>query len=83
MDCTAVKDMMREATRVGYRLHIDGAFGLGYATTVFINLTLLFCWFLEKLFEQDIRTIDLCREEEGWAINCPAPCPGRLLMLPS
>ncbi|MBK0328097.1 hypothetical protein I5535_12445 [Rhodobacteraceae bacterium F11138] len=66
----------------GYRLHIDGAFVMVDAETAFINPTLLPYWFLEKLSELGIRTIDVCHEDEGWVINCLAVRPGRVLMSP-
>jgi len=64
----------------GYRLHIDGVFVMVDVDTAFINPTLLPFWFLEKLKQLGIRTIEVCHEDDGWVINCLAVRPGRLLM---
>jgi arginine deiminase len=37
-------------------------------------------WFLEKLKELGVRTIETTPEDEGWIINCLAVRPGRILM---
>jgi N-dimethylarginine dimethylaminohydrolase len=64
----------------GYRLHIDGAFVMIDVDTAVINPTILPFWFLEKLAELKIRTIEVCHEDPVWTINCLAVRPGRVLM---
>jgi N-dimethylarginine dimethylaminohydrolase len=64
----------------GYRLHIDGAFVMVDVDTAIINPTQLPFWFLQKLEEMKIRTIEVCHEDPVWTINCLAVRPGRVLM---
>ncbi|HEY0295865.1 MAG TPA: arginine deiminase family protein [Bordetella sp.] len=64
----------------GYRLHIDGMLVMVDVDTAFINPALLPFWFLEKLQELKIRTIEVCDEDENWVVNCLAVRPGRVLM---
>jgi N-dimethylarginine dimethylaminohydrolase len=64
----------------GYRLHIDGVFVMIDVDTALINPTQLPFWFLEKLKELKVRTIEVCHEDPVWAINCLAVRPGRVLI---
>jgi N-dimethylarginine dimethylaminohydrolase len=64
----------------GYRLHIDGAFVMIDGDTAVINPTILPFWFLQRLAELKIRTIEVCHEDPAWTINCLAVRPGRVLM---
>lgn len=64
----------------GYRLHIDGAFVMIDAETAIVNPTQLPFWFLERLKELKVRTIEVCPEDSVWTINCLAVRPGRVLM---
>jgi N-dimethylarginine dimethylaminohydrolase len=64
----------------GYRLHIDGAFVMIDAETALINPPQLPFWFLQKLEEMKIRTIEVCHEDGTSAINCLAVSPGRVIM---
>ena len=64
----------------GYRLHIDGNFCMIDVDTAIINPTQLPFWFLEKLKEMKIRTVEVCHEDMAGIINCLAVRPGRLLM---
>ena len=64
----------------GYRLHIDGAFVMIDVDTALINPTQLPFWFLQKLEEMKIRTIEVCHEDGTSAINCLAVSPGRIIM---
>jgi N-dimethylarginine dimethylaminohydrolase len=64
----------------GYRLHIDGAFVMIDVDTAIINPVQLPFWFLEKLKEMRIRTIEVHPEDPVWTINCLAVAPGRVLM---
>jgi len=64
----------------GYRLHIDGNFVMIDADTAFINPTQLPFWFLEKLEEMKIRTIEVHPDDGVSTINCIAVRPGRIIM---
>ena len=64
----------------GYRLHIDGVFVMVDVDTALINPTQLPFWFLEKLKELKVRTIEVCHEDPVWTINCLAVRPGRVLI---
>ena len=48
--------------------------------TAIINPTQLPFWFLEKLKELNIRTIEVNPEDPSGAVNCIAVKPGRLIM---
>jgi N-dimethylarginine dimethylaminohydrolase len=48
--------------------------------TAIINPTQLPFWFLQKLAEIKIRTIEVSHEDPVWTINCLAVRPGRVLM---
>jgi len=64
----------------GYRLHIDGALVMIDVDTAIINPTQLPYWFLERLTEMDIRTIEIHPDDAAGAVNCLAVRPGRVLM---
>lgn len=64
----------------GYRLHIDGAFVMVDVDTAIINPTQLPFWFLQKLDEMKVRTIEVHPEDPVFTINCLAVRPGRVLM---
>ena len=64
----------------GYRLHIDGAFVMIDVDTALINPPQLPFWFLQKLEEMKVRTIEVCHEDGTSAINCLAVSPGRVIM---
>jgi N-dimethylarginine dimethylaminohydrolase len=64
----------------GYRLHIDGAFVMVDVDTAIINPTQLPFWFLERLRELQIRTIEIHPDDGVSAINCLAVAPGRVIM---
>jgi len=64
----------------GYRLHIDGVFVMIDVDTALINPTQLPFWFLEKLKELKVRTIEVYHEDPVWTINCLAVRPGRVLI---
>ena len=48
--------------------------------TALINPPQLPFWFLQKLDEMKIRTIEVCHEDGSSAINCLAVAPGRVIM---
>lgn len=64
----------------GYRLHIDGAFVMVDVDTAIVNPTQLPFWFLEKLKELKVRTIEVHPDDGVSAINCLAVRPGRVIM---
>jgi N-dimethylarginine dimethylaminohydrolase len=64
----------------GYRLHIDGAFVMVDVDTALINPAHLPFWFLEKLSELKVRTVEIHPEDPVFAVNCLAVRPGRVLM---
>jgi N-dimethylarginine dimethylaminohydrolase len=64
----------------GYRLHIDGTFVMVDVDTALINPTQLPFWFLDKLKEMKIRTIEVCHEDPVSTVNCLAVRPGRIIM---
>ena len=64
----------------GYRLHIDGMFVMVDVETALINPNRLPFVFIEQLRALGIRVIELSAEDPGWAINCLAVRPGRVLI---
>ncbi len=64
----------------GYRLHIDGNFVMVDVDTAFINPTQLPFWFLERLRELKIRTIEVGPGDPVSSINCLAVSPGRVII---
>lgn len=64
----------------GYEMHIDGAFVMIDVDTALIAEDQLPYWFLQKLKELGIRTVEATPGDDGWIVNCLAIAPGRLLM---
>ncbi|MDP6692335.1 MAG: hypothetical protein QF384_22795 [Alphaproteobacteria bacterium] len=64
----------------GYRLHIDGTLVMIDVDTAIINPALLPFWFLEKLKEMEIRTIEIHPDDNPGLVNCLAVRPGRVIM---
>lgn len=64
----------------GYRIHLDGDFVMIDADCAILNSTKLPFWFLEKLRELKIKTIEVCPEDATSTINCLAVRPGRVIM---
>lgn len=64
----------------GYRQHIDGVLVMVDVDTVLINPTLTPYWFLERLKELKIKTIELHPEDHPFTINCLAVRPGKVIM---
>ncbi|MEQ8397425.1 arginine deiminase family protein [Thalassobaculum sp.] len=64
----------------GYRLHIDGALVMIDVDTAIINPTQLPFWFLGKLQDLGIRTIEVHPDDPSGIVNCIAVKPGRVLM---
>jgi len=78
-----LKVMGVEVIRVhmtGYRLHIDGNFVMIDVDTAIINPTQLPFWFLEKLKQMKIKTIEVHPDDGVSTINCLAVRPGRVIM---
>jgi N-dimethylarginine dimethylaminohydrolase len=64
----------------GYDLHIDGSFVMIDVDTALVRAESLPFWFLEKLEELGVRTIETTPEDDSWIINCLAVRPGRILI---
>ena len=64
----------------GYNMHIDGGFVMIDVDTALVAEDQLPYWFLEKLKELGIRSVETTPEDNGWIVNCLAIAPGRLLM---
>ena len=64
----------------GYRLHIDGALVMIDVDTAIVNPTQLPFWFLGRLAELGIRTIEVHPDDAAGAVNCLAVKPGRVIM---
>jgi N-dimethylarginine dimethylaminohydrolase len=63
----------------GYRLHFDGTLVMIDRDCAIINPTQLPHWFLLKLEELKIRTIEVGPEDATSSINCLAVRPGRVI----
>ncbi len=82
-----VEDVLRvqgvELLRVqlnGYRQHIDGALVMLDVDTALVNPVGLPFWFIGKLRELGIRTIEVHHEDDFFTVNCLAVRPGRVIM---
>jgi N-dimethylarginine dimethylaminohydrolase len=64
----------------GYRLHIDGALVMIDVDTAIINPTQLPFWFLEKLKDMGMKTIEVHPGDNAGVVNCLAVRPGRVVM---
>ncbi|MEO1193496.1 MAG: arginine deiminase family protein [Pseudomonadota bacterium] len=64
----------------GYRLHIDGMLVMIDVDTAIINPTQIPFWFLEKLGELGIRTVEIHPDDPVGILNCIAVKPGRVVM---
>ncbi len=64
----------------GYLIHIDGAFVMIDHDLALVDPSQLPYWFLERLKELGIRTIETTPADNGWIINSLAVAPGRILM---
>jgi N-dimethylarginine dimethylaminohydrolase len=64
----------------GYRLHIDGLFLMLASDLALIHPTLLPFWFLERLGQLGVRTIEVDPEDHPFTINGLAVRPGRVIM---
>ncbi len=64
----------------GYQIHIDGALTMIDVDVAIIDAAQLPYWFLEKLKELGIKTVEVTPQDSGWIINCLAVKPGRVIM---
>lgn len=64
----------------GYDIHIDGSLTMIDVDLAIVNPATLPFWFLEKLKELKIRTIEVSPQDSAWIINCLAVRPGRVIM---
>ena len=64
----------------GYDLHIDGSFVMVSSDLALAFIQNLPWWFLEKLKELGIHTLDPAAEDGAFGVNCLAVSPGRVLI---
>lgn len=64
----------------GYRLHIDGMLVMVDVDTAIVNPTQIPFWFLEKMKELGIRTVEIHPDDPTGILNCLAVRPGRVVM---
>lgn len=64
----------------GYGLHIDGSFVMVSTDLALAFIQDLPWWFLEKIKELGIHTLDPDEEDGAFGVNCLAVRPGRVLM---
>jgi len=64
----------------GYDLHIDGSFVMVNSDLALAFIQDLPWWFLEKLKELGIHTLDPVPEDGAFGVNCLAVSPGRVLI---
>ena len=64
----------------GYLIHIDGALTMIDRNVAIIDPDLLPFWFLEKLREIGIHTVEINQQDDEWVVNCLAVRPGRVIM---
>lgn len=64
----------------GYDIHIDGSLTMIDVDLAIVNASTLPFWFLEKLKELKIRTIEITPQDSSWIVNCLAVRPGRVIM---
>jgi N-dimethylarginine dimethylaminohydrolase len=63
----------------GYSIHIDGGFCMIDRDLALVDAKQSPYWFLQKLGELGIRTIETNLDDNGWIINCLAVRPGRII----
>jgi len=64
----------------GYTIHIDGSFVMVDRNLALVDATQLPYWFLEKLRELGVDTVEITPQDNPWIINGLAIAPGRYLM---
>ena len=85
--CQQIEDVLAyqdvELLRVdlnGYLIHIDGALTMIDKNLAIIDPDLLPFWFLEKLNELGIKTVEINQQDDEWVVNCLAVSPGKVIM---
>lgn len=66
----------------GYRIHIDGALCMLDVDVAIVDPNQLPYWFLQRLEDMGIRTVEITPADSSWIINCLAVSPGRVIMPP-
>ena len=64
----------------GYTIHIDGSFVMVDKDLALVDATQLPYWFLEKLRELGVDTVEITPQDNPWIINGLAIAPGLYLM---
>ena len=64
----------------GYTIHIDGSFVMVDKDLALVDATQLPYWFLEKLRELGVDTVEITPQDNPWIINGLAIAPGRYMM---
>jgi len=64
----------------GYQIHLDGMLTMIDVDLAIVDPGQLPYWFLEKLKELGIRTVEISEQDDPWIINCLAVRPGRVIM---
>lgn len=64
----------------GYDIHLDISLTMIDVDLAIVNPAGLPYWFLEKLKELKIRTIEISPQDSSWIVNCLAVRPGRVIM---
>ncbi len=64
----------------GYDIHIDGSLTMIDVDLAIVNPMGLPYWFLERLKELKIRTVEITPQDSSWIVNCLAVSPGRVIM---
>jgi len=64
----------------GYTIHIDGSFVMVDKDLALVDATQLPYWFLEKLRELGVGTVEITPQDNPWIINGLAIAPGRYMM---
>ncbi len=64
----------------GYTIHIDGSFVMVDKDLALVDATQLPYWFLERLRELGVDTVEITPQDNPWIINGLAIAPGRYLM---
>lgn len=66
----------------GQQIHIDGALVMIDVDLAIVDPTQLPYWFMDRLKQLKIRTIEVTPADSSWVVNCLAVRPGRILMPP-
>jgi N-dimethylarginine dimethylaminohydrolase len=64
----------------GYQIHLDGMLTMIDVDLAIVDPGLLPNWFLMRLKELGIRTVEISQQDDPWIINCLAVRPGKVIM---